>query len=193
MTDDELMAAYVAGDATAFEKLYERYDRRVFGFFVRAFGDRATAEDLVQQTFLKLHRARAGYRPNLAVGGWIFRIAYNLYRDELRRRARRPTETLDETYDRAGVDGREDAVWNERASRVRAAISALPETQREALLLCKYLGLSYEEAAAVTDIGPDVLKLRVFRGLRALRERFAENSEHPPLPDAPAPSPKPRT
>lgn len=177
MTDDELMAAYVAGDAAAFETLYRRYHRRVYGFFARALGDPGAAEDLVQQTFLKLHRARARYRPGFAVGGWIFRIAYNLYRDELRRRMRHPVDSLDPQFDRAEADGREETIWNERAVQVRRALAELPETQREALLVCKYLDLSYEEAAAVIDVDPGALKLRVFRGLRALRERFSPDGE----------------
>jgi RNA polymerase sigma-70 factor (ECF subfamily) len=88
------MRAYLAGDAAAFEAIYRRYSRRVYGFFFRALGERATAEDLLQKTFLKLHRARAKYQAGKELGGWIFRIAFNLYRDELRRRRRRPEKAL---------------------------------------------------------------------------------------------------
>lgn len=178
MTEDhDLMTAYVAGNADAFEALYRRYERRVYGFFVRALGDRGTAEDLLQQTFLKLHRARGSYQRGLAVGGWIFRIAYNLYRDELRRRMRHPVDVVELEDEAASDDVSDAAIRREQGRQVRAAIAELPETQRDALLLCKYMGLSYDEAAQVTGVEADVLKLRVFRGLRALRGRFQEEAE----------------
>lgn len=169
--DEELMRAYLAGDAAGFEALYRRYDRRVYGFFLRAFADPALAEDLLQKTFLKLHRARAGYRSEDSLGGWIFRIAFNLYRDELRRRQRRPEETWDdELAERPQPDAPQPR--DDRAEVVRQAVAALPDAQREAILLCKYQELSYDEAAKITGAKPDAMKLRVFRALKALRERF---------------------
>ncbi|MCB9492485.1 MAG: sigma-70 family RNA polymerase sigma factor [Dehalococcoidia bacterium] len=171
VSDGELMQAYLDGDAAAFEALYRRYDRRVYGFFFRALRDAALAEDLLQRTFLKLHRARARYRRELAVGGWIFRIAYNLYRDELRRRGRHPEEELPDD-ERLGIAAHAADPWRDRARLVRAAVDGLPESQREAILLCKYQELTYEEAGAVTGVNPDAIKLRVFRALRSLRERF---------------------
>lgn len=179
-TDDELMRAYLDGDAAAFEALYRRYDRRMYGFFLRAFADPALAEDLLQKTFLKFHRARASYRSDAAVGGWIFRIAFNVYRDELRRRQRHPEDAWNETLaDRAGPDRAGDDLWDERAQIVRRAVDDLPRAQREAILLCKYQELSYEEAAEITNARPDAIKLRVFRALKTLRERFRLQPDDP--------------
>jgi RNA polymerase sigma-70 factor (ECF subfamily) len=180
VTDDELMRAYLAGDAGAFEALYRRYDRRVYGFFLRALSDPALAEDLLQKTFLKLHRARASYRADGPVGGWIFRIAFNLYRDELRRRRRHPEDASDdELEDRPALDRATDELLDERAQIVRRAVDDLPQAQREAILLCKYQELSYEEAAKITNAKPDAMKLRVFRALKSLRQRFGTAPDDP--------------
>src|SRR6266851_4556388 len=88
--DEALMAAYQKGDGRAFETLFTRYQDRIFGYFVRTFGDRSLAEDLFQRTFLHLHRARAAYNPARPFVSWLFGIASNLGKDELKHRARRP-------------------------------------------------------------------------------------------------------
>ena len=167
-TDEELMRAHAAGDARAFEALYQRYERKLFGFFVRAIGDRVRAEDLLQQTFLNVHRARQRYRGG-GFAAWIRAIAFNVYREELRRRARRPEAALvDEPADAApNPAARADATsqWG----RVRAALDSLSPANREAVVLCRLLELDYAEAATLAGCSPDAMKLRAFRGLRALR------------------------
>ena len=85
-SDEALMADYQRGDATAFEMLFRRYKDRVYGYFVRRFNDREAAEDLFQSTFLRVHRARRDYDTNRPFATWIFAIASNLGRDELKRR-----------------------------------------------------------------------------------------------------------
>src|SRR5436853_5263446 len=100
-TDEELMSAYVAGDARAFEKLFARLAPRVHGFFLRSFRDRAVADDLLQVTFMKLHRARETYRGELKVAPWVFTVAARVRVDELRRRFRLPEDADEEALARA--------------------------------------------------------------------------------------------
>src|SRR5262245_35481494 len=87
-SDEMLMAAYARGDRQAFARLFARLAPRLHRFFRRSFGTGATADDLLQQTFLNLHRARASYRPELKVAPWAFAIAARVRLDEFRRRKR---------------------------------------------------------------------------------------------------------
>src|ERR1700759_2253501 len=87
-TDEQLMSAYVAGDARAFEELFARLAPRVHGFFLRSFRESAVADDLLQVTFMKVHRARKQYRSDLKVAPWLFAVAARVRLDELRKRLR---------------------------------------------------------------------------------------------------------
>src|SRR5437899_9403269 len=95
-TDEELMSAYVAGDARAFERLFARLAPRVHGFFLRSFRDSAVADDLLQVTFMKLHKARERYDRTLKVAPWLFAVAARVRLDELRKRPRLPEDADEE-------------------------------------------------------------------------------------------------
>src|SRR5439155_19951011 len=110
-TDEELMSAYVAGDARAFERLFARLAPRVHGFFLRSFRDASVADDLLQVTFMKVHRAREQYRADLKIAPWLFAVAARVRLDELRRRLRLPEDADEEALARA----------DEKASREAAA------------------------------------------------------------------------
>src|SRR5438067_143653 len=104
-TDEELMSAYVAGSARAFEGLFARLAPRVHGFFLRSFRNEAVADDLLQVTFMKVHRARAQYRPELKLMPWIFAVAARVRLDELRRRLRLPEDADEEAVGALGSAG----------------------------------------------------------------------------------------
>ena len=89
-SDEILMAAYQAGNPRAFRTLHDRHGASVYGFLVRRLGDRAAAEDLYQETFLRLHRARASWDPERPLRPWLFGIVHNLLADHLRARGRSP-------------------------------------------------------------------------------------------------------
>src|SRR5438045_6048666 len=131
MTEEALMARYCAGDTRAFEQLYARVGPKLYGFFMRSFNDQAVAEDLLQTTLLKIHRARGDFRPDLPVRPWIFTIAARVRLDEYRKRRRIP-EPLDEDTlaqaEAAESDGQEAARVDGRegAEAVRAALAAWP-------------------------------------------------------------------
>src|SRR5438552_15588972 len=95
------MAAYAAGDARAFEQLFVRLAPRVHGFFLRSFRETAAADDLLQVTFMKVHKARDQYRRDLKVAPWVFTIAARVRLDELRRRRRLPEDADEEAVARA--------------------------------------------------------------------------------------------
>jgi RNA polymerase sigma-70 factor (ECF subfamily) len=177
-TEEALMAAYVAGDKRAFGELFARLGPRVHGFFMRAFGNTAVADDLLQTTFLKLHRARADYRPDLPLRPWVFAIAARVRTDELRRRYRLAEDAGDDELDAAAeAQAREqlagaaaDGQRDDLVASVRRAVDALPESQRLVVHLHRYEGMTFPEIARVLGTTEGAVKLRAFRAYERLRE-----------------------
>jgi RNA polymerase sigma-70 factor, ECF subfamily len=173
------MAAYRAGDAVAFDKLYALLGPKMHAFFMRSFNDRAVADDLLQTTMLKLHRARGEFRDGLPLRPWVFAIAARVRLDEYRKR-RRVTEELDEerlaqTEEQGGTPedtatGRVDA--GDRAASVRAALAALPESQRVVIHLHRFEGLTFAEIGAALGTSEGAVKLRAFRAYEQLRKQL---------------------
>jgi RNA polymerase sigma-70 factor (ECF subfamily) len=180
--EPSLMAAYVSGDHGAFERLFRRLAPKVYGFFMRSFGDATVAEELVQVTFLHVHRSRATYRLGLPVRPWLFAVAAHARRDELRRRYRIKEDCDEEALVAAEAahaaataagsvaDDAEDA----RATRVREAIASLPESQRVVVHLHRYEGLTFVEIAAILGTTPVAVRVRAFRAYERLREELAD-------------------
>jgi RNA polymerase sigma-70 factor (ECF subfamily) len=169
-SDETLMAAYVAGDAPAFQRLFARLGPRIHGFFMRAFRDEAVADDLLQTTFMKLHRARSEWIAGSAVRPWLFTIAARVRLDEIRRRYRLKAQaTLDDIDAVESPVGAVDEEAGERASRVRAALDKLPESQRLIVQLHRYEGLTFGEIANAIGSTEGAVKLRAFRAYERLR------------------------
>jgi RNA polymerase sigma-70 factor, ECF subfamily len=169
-----LMAAYQAGDLDAFEQLYAVLSPplgRWMGSYVR---DRAEAEDLVQETFLQIHRARHTYDAAYPVAPWAYAIARHVWLMHRRARSRRPQpqENVDDLNlgVRAEVDG-----YAERA-QVRDAVAALPASRRRPVIWHHVFGLSFREIAARLSIRETAAKLRSSRGMAELRTRFGRKS-----------------
>jgi RNA polymerase sigma factor (sigma-70 family) len=172
-TDEELMSAYVAGDARAFEKLFARVAPRVHGFFLRSFRDEGVADDLLQVTFMKIHRARQQYRPGLKLAPWLFAVAARVRVDELRRRLRLPEDADEDAIERADVQDPADPPLDaDVKNAVRAALEALPESQRTVIHLHRYEGMTFAEIAEVLGSTAGAMKLRAFRGYETLRQRL---------------------
>jgi RNA polymerase sigma-70 factor, ECF subfamily len=175
--EHELMARYCDGDATAFSELYERVAPRLLGYLVGLLGgERATAEDLLQLTMLKLHEARAVYVRGADPLPWLYTIAHRTCLDELRRRKHSRVRVCEEAPEiRAKIDGTheehddEPAFPQELTGAAMTALAELPQNQREALLLTKLHGRSIAEAAAITGSTPGAIKQRTHRAYVALR------------------------
>jgi RNA polymerase sigma-70 factor (ECF subfamily) len=168
---EELMLAYVSGDAVAFDQLYRRLSPQVYAYLMRLTRDRPRAEDLLQVTFTKLHRARSSYITGAPLLPWVLAIARRSFLDE-RRSAKSRSEDLsvDGTLPepkRVSDNGHEDL-----SEAIDRALDRLPETYREAIQLTKIVGLSLVEAADVLDSTPTAVKLRVHRGYTMLREHL---------------------
>lgn len=175
LSDQTLMEAVRAGDLTAFQALYERHRRGVFTFLLRSVGDRPTAEDLLQETFLRVFTRREGYRPTAAFRIWLFTIARNLLIDRFRQ-ARGHTDVNGtpalETAPSPDPSPLERAEARELAERLEAAVRQLPPSQREILLLSRFAGLDPHEVAEVTGASPEAVRVALHRALRRLRARL---------------------
>ncbi|HWB81221.1 MAG TPA: RNA polymerase sigma factor [Nannocystaceae bacterium] len=170
-SDEELMAAYVAGDRSAFERLFERWSPRLRRSFVRAGMRPDESGDLIQQTFLQLHRARNDFRPGSPLRPWIFTIALNLKRQYMRRLGRKPEAPLDdEGPEPAAPQADPDAGFV--GAKVRAALAELPEAQREVIVLHWFEGLSFREVAQIVGATQTAVKVRAHRGYAKLRARL---------------------
>lgn len=174
-TDEELMARHVRGDATAFPLLHARWAAKLRNLFVRGGLRGDDANDMVQQTFLQLHRARADFREGSSLRPWIYTIALNLRRQLTRRQLRKPEQPIDDAEevgrglddDEVDIDAQLDAQVDGR--HLRAAMSRLPEAQREVIMLHWFEGLSFREVAAIVGATPVAVKVRAHRGYARLR------------------------
>jgi RNA polymerase sigma-70 factor (ECF subfamily) len=177
VSDEALMAAYVAGDERAFALLFRRTAPSIHGFFMRSFTSRATADDLMQTTFFKMHRARAQWRPERRLRPWLFSIAARVRLDELRRRyALREDadpEAIERAADAAVAPAAEDpAEHADLAAAVQAALAALPESQRVVVHLHRFEDLTFAEIGAILGASEGAVKLRAFRAYAELRRRL---------------------
>lgn len=179
------MAAYQAGNQDAFGELFDRYAGRVYGFLIRRLGDAATAEDLHQEAFLRLHRARDSYNPERPFRAWLFAIVHNLVNDSLRSRRRAPvTEPLGTTSsphpavqtDRAGSinDQSPERIVAARESTraLSRALSALPANEATVLILARFEGLSYDDIGSVIGRSAAAAKQLAYRALKRVRSEL---------------------
>jgi RNA polymerase sigma-70 factor (ECF subfamily) len=174
---EALMEHYVEGSSQAFSDLYKKVAPNLMGYLLRLTRDRGRAEDLLQVTFSKVHRARESYLRGAPVLPWLFAIARRTFLDE-RRAARSRTEDLssDGTLPEPKTEG--EAVPNEVADAIERAVDGLPDAYREAILLTKMSGLSIAEAAEVLGTTETAVKLRVHRGYNLLRKELERFSRH---------------
>jgi RNA polymerase sigma-70 factor (ECF subfamily) len=176
-TDEDLMSSYARGDLRAFETLYARHRGPLYRFILRSVSDRATADELFQETWSRLVAARERYQPAAKFSTWLLQIAHNLIVDQFRRR--RPTAGAEETE---VVLARLDAPEHERPEqqlsefeqrrRLALALEELPPEQREAFLLRAEQSLGLDEIAEITGVGRETVKSRLRYALVKLRERL---------------------
>ena len=173
------MDRYACGDQLAFPVLHRALYPRLLAFLTRMSGSAGMADDLVQETFLRMHRARATFAPGGAVLPWAYAIARNVHIDYTRAARLRSTERLpsDPGPDPAfaqRADAESAAIAAETARVVERVLARIPPAQRDAFVLIRYEGLSVQDAAAVLGATPTAVKLRAFRAYEALRAELDE-------------------
>lgn len=175
-----LMLAYQRGDETAFDRLVEGFSGQVYALLTRFLGPVSEREDLVQEVFLRVIRARQSYRPTARFSTWIYRIVFNLCVNT-RARADNDDVSIDALTAKDAVDWPDEAVAEPSSSlerqdvvsAVQGAIAALPPRQRMTLILAKYEELSYAEIAKVQDTSEKAVKSIVHRARESLRAALA--------------------
>jgi RNA polymerase sigma-70 factor (ECF subfamily) len=187
-SDVQLMLDVKAGDEESFALLLHRYRGPLINFLYRMVRNREQAEDLAQEVFIRVYRARADYVPSAKFTTWLFRIATNLALNSLRdHRYQRAEISLDAPASVEGEDGDErpmdvadkhpdieqHLVEEVRRKMIRQAIDKLPEKQRAAVLLHKYQELDYNEIAKILACSESALKSLLFRAYEALRVELA--------------------
>jgi len=170
--DDRLMARLRAGDPAALDELYARYQGPLFGVLRRLTGDRALAEDLLQETFLRVWRARDRYAAAGRFRAWLFTIAYRLAADHARRAAGTETALPEDLPAPERPDER--AAAGELAARLEQVIARLPPTERAALLLSRCGGLDAAEIAQATGSTPGAVRVALHRALRRVAAALGE-------------------
>lgn len=165
--DEKLMKRYAEGDAAAFDELFRRYERRAFTFFARRTRSADRAEDLYQELFLRIHRARHAYDPRRPFAPWFFQIAHHLLIDDKRRAFRNHEVSFDESAlyasDTEQVDPIADRQW------LAQLLGSLSEAERYVVLAAKGDGASHAEMAAQLGKSVDAVKKMASRALRRLQ------------------------
>jgi RNA polymerase sigma-70 factor, ECF subfamily len=191
-TDEALMGLYQKGEVRAFEILLERHRRPVFNFIYRYVGNKAQAEDALQDVFLRVIRNASSYQRNARFTTWLYTIARNLCVDVSRRAKHRRAASLDQPISReegakgaslgdfvadrgAAVD--RQAIGNELRGRIERAVEHLVEEQREVFVMREFLNLPFKEIADITKVPENTVKSRMRYALEKLREELQEYAD----------------
>jgi RNA polymerase sigma-70 factor (ECF subfamily) len=167
--DEELMLAYRGGHAGAFEILYTRHRGALYRFVLRSIKERATAEELFQEVWIRVIEARQRYAPQAKFTTWLYTIAHNLLVDHWRRKGLNLVQLDEEATVAAADNPARQAEARESLARLLQALEALPAAQREAFLLHEEAGLSVAEIAKVTGAGEEAAKSRLRYALAKLK------------------------
>jgi len=187
-TDRNLIDAHCQGSKTAFAELVRRYGEGLFGYLIRMSGNRDQAEDLVQETFKRVHEKAHTFR-GTQLKSWLFTIATRVAIDSLRKRKRIRLVSLNQQADCAdgtceqletlavadnSCEPSQEVVLTEQKEQVRQAIESLPARQRATLVLAYYQELSYHEVAEVLGCSIGTVKAQMSRALRTLAQRLPD-------------------
>jgi RNA polymerase sigma-70 factor (ECF subfamily) len=175
-TDELLMLDVQKGDLEAFEALYERYNKRLFHFILRFMKERSAAEDILQETFLRLLKGKKRFRKDSRFSTFLFTISRNLCIDTLKSWERKHVFISQEEHIEKATDKSKgpDKILEETemGKVIQNDIQALPPDQREVLVLSKYSGLSYDEIARIVESTPAAVKQKAYRAMLSLKQKL---------------------
>ena len=191
-TDESLLEAYRFGDATAFSALVGRYQRELFHFLVRFLGDRATAEDIFQETFLQVHQSAESFDLHRRFRPWLFTIAANKARDLMRSQSRRPTNALQASISPKDEESgqfidlmqstspmpSEPMETRELQQQVQAAVMEMPEHLRQILMLSYFHQFPYKQIGEILNIPLGTVKSRLHAAVALFADRWRATREN---------------
>lgn len=191
LTDEELFASYRRGDRASFSILLERYQRELFHFLVRFLGDRASAEDIFQETFLQVHQSAHQFDPQRRFRPWLFTIAANKARDLIRSQSRRPTNPLQASIHRDDDEGGEfiDLIQSAQAlpdepmqiketqQQVHRIVMQMPDNLREILLLSYFHQFPYKQIGQMLGIPLGTVKSRLHTAVATFADLWKKSNK----------------
>jgi RNA polymerase sigma-70 factor (ECF subfamily) len=185
--DVQLMLRFQKGDMGAFQQLFNKYAPSIVNFSFRFVGTRERAEEIAQEVFLQVYRWQERYEPKAKFSTWLFKIAHNYCLNEVRKGEYKVSyESLDSRTDNEGDERARDLpdtnprkgddilAAKQAADKIQSILRRLPESQRSALMLSRWEGLSYQEVAEVLGTTEKAVKSLVFRATQSLREGLRE-------------------
>ena len=182
--DAALMLRVKQGDSGAFAQLVDKYKRPVINLLHRTLRDATEAEDVAQNVFVQVYKSAHRYRASAKFSTWLFTIARNLGLNEIRRRSRHPTDSIDAPHplqqdqpvqqfeDKRTFSPPDSLLHGELEEKIEQALAELPENQRYAILLCRQDELSYEEIAQVMGCSLSATKSLIHRGRETLKQKL---------------------
>jgi RNA polymerase sigma-70 factor, ECF subfamily len=179
VSDKELMELIQSGDEKAFTELVSRFQDRLLNFVGRIVIDQETAEELIQETFLRIYNQKNSYTPEYAVSTWIYTIALNLARSELRKRKLRKFLSLDFLKEESDFELADKTSFTSEslAPILQKAIDNLPEDYKTAFVLCDIQRLPYQEIAEILRVPVGTVKSRINRARAMLRDKLKPYKE----------------
>lgn len=172
--DAMLMLKIAEGSEHALRMIIERWKNPLANYFYRSISDIHTAEDLAQQTFINLYRAKESYTPSAKFSTYLFHIARNVLINEYRKRQRRPFDPVDPVEITSSIEGRTELTTNELEEVFYYTLEKLPENQRTAILLFKQQDMSYEEIAEAMNATIPAVKTWIFRARSVLKDALKD-------------------
>ena len=172
MEDEQIMLDVRAGNVGRLESLFDRHHRALFRYFMHLSPNRAASEDLVQEVFFRILKYRHTYQPEMSFRAWMYQIGRNAYLDHAGRD--RGEVALPEKVEFSSPEALPDrqAQTRQEAAMLHRALAELPREKREVLVMSRFLDLKYDEIASVLKCEVGTVKVRVYRALRELGDRF---------------------
>ena len=172
-TDSQIMSQVKAGDVERLATLFERYESRLLGFFVRLSGDREASEDMVQEVFYRVLRFRGTFKARGEFSPWIYTIARRIWIDRTRKgRPHTPLDDLESELRSSEPSPTQHVERQEEANLLHRALLGLADDKRDVLVLSRFENLRYEQIATILGCEVNTVKTRVHRALRQLREAY---------------------
>ncbi|MFQ5603085.1 MAG: RNA polymerase sigma factor [bacterium] len=186
MTDSQLIDKFLNGKINAFNTLVWRWEKNLYNFVLRYLGDGEEARDICQKTFIRAYQNLHRLRDTRKFSTWLFQIAVNLCRDELKKRHRHPTFSLENLQeDHRGAEAFNQSMHNASTNHpdyvvqnhdlrelLNRALQAIPEEQRVVIIMKEYQGFKFTEIAEILETSVNTAKSRMYYGLSALRKVF---------------------
>ncbi len=173
MTDEMIMEAVKNGDLKQASLLFERYHKPIYNFLARMTMDRAMAEDLTQNVFLRIIKYRASYREGLRFQSWIYQVARNIFSDHYQKQKNRFSDFVDvEKISEYMPDSEDNKSADEQEQLLSRSMEMLSEEQRELLVLTRFQHMKYEDVAIIMNTTVANIKVKVHRAIAKLREHY---------------------